>query len=79
MHCAYSGFSAQDDKSEDVKQLYEFIGKLDKLNKAIVLLYLEEEPHESIAKSLGISKTNVATRIGRIKETLKNQFEKQGA
>lgn len=72
-------FSAQDDKSEDVKQLYEFIGKLDKLNKAIMLLYLEDEPHQSIAKSLGISKTNVATRIGRIKEILKNQFEKQGA
>ncbi|MCP4054892.1 MAG: RNA polymerase subunit sigma-70, partial [Mesoflavibacter sp.] len=67
------------DKSEEVKQLYEFIAKLDKLNKAIVLLYLEGEPHQSIATSLGISKTNVATRIGRIKETLKNQFEKQGA
>ncbi|TMP02980.1 RNA polymerase subunit sigma-70 [Pseudoalteromonas sp. S3178] len=80
-HCIVhiADFSAQDDKSEDVKQLYEFIGKLDKLNKAIMLLYLEEEPYESIAKSLGISKTNVATRIGRIKETLKNQFEKQGA
>lgn len=72
-------FSAQDDKSEEVKQLYEFIAKLDKLNKAIVLLYLEGETHQSIATSLGISKTNVATRIGRIKETLKNQFEKQGA
>tara|TARA_B110000211_G_C13933141_1_gene488082 strand:- start:414 stop:920 length:507 start_codon:yes stop_codon:yes gene_type:complete len=80
-HCIVhiADFSAQDDKSEDVKQLYEFIGKLDKLNKAIMLLYLEEEPYESIAKSLGISKTNVATRISRIKETLKNQFEKQGA
>jgi len=66
-----------DDKSEEVNQLYRFIGQLDKVNKAIMLLYLENEPYESIANSLGISKTNVATRINRIKETLKNQFQAQ--
>lgn len=69
--------SQEDERSEDVKRLYRFIGKLDKLNKAIMLLYLESEPYDSIANSLGISKTNVATRISRIKETLKNQFEVQ--
>ena len=42
-----------------------------------MLLYLESESYESIAGSLGITKTNVATRIGRIKETLKNQFQAQ--
>ena len=69
--------SQEDQRNEDVKQLYRFIGKLDTLNKAIMLLYLESEPHSSIANSLGISKTNVATRIARIKEKLKNQFEEQ--
>jgi RNA polymerase sigma-70 factor (ECF subfamily) len=64
-------------RSEEVKQLYGFIAQLDKLNKAIMLLYLESVSYDSIASSLGISKTNVATRIGRIKETLKNKFEKQ--
>lgn len=69
--------SQEGDRSEELKMLYGFIGQLDKLNKAIMLLYLESEPYESIATSLGISKSNVATRIGRIKETLKNQFETQ--
>tara|TARA_B100001079_G_C16401093_1_gene511381 strand:- start:730 stop:1236 length:507 start_codon:yes stop_codon:yes gene_type:complete len=69
--------SQEGERSEEVMQLYQFIGQLDKLNKAIMLLYLESESHDSIAKSLGISKTNVATRISRIKETLKNQFEAQ--
>lgn len=69
--------SQEGERSEEVMQLYGFIGKLDKLNKAIMLLYLESESYDSIANSLGISKTNVATRIGRIKETLKNQFEAQ--
>lgn len=67
--------SQEDESNEVVKQLYEFIGQLDKLNKAIMLLYLESESYESIANSLGISKTNVATRISRIKHTLKLQFE----
>ncbi|MCJ8320752.1 MAG: RNA polymerase sigma factor [Colwellia sp.] len=65
----------EEDKSEDIKRLYRFIGQLDKLNKAIMILYLESESYESIANSLGLSKTNVATRIGRIKTTLTNQFQ----
>lgn len=69
--------SQEEERGEEIEQLYRFIGQLDKLNKAIMLLYLESEPYESIAKSLGISKTNVATRISRIKEALKHQFETQ--
>jgi len=65
----------EEDNSEEIKQLYRFIGQLDKLNKAIIILYLESESYESIANSLGLSKTNVATRIGRIKTTLANQFQ----
>ena len=70
-------FSQQEERSEEVMLLYRFIGQLDTLNKAIMLLYLESEPYDSIAHSLGMSKTNVATRISRIKETLKKQFESQ--
>ncbi|WP_158967283.1 RNA polymerase sigma factor [Paraglaciecola sp. L3A3] len=69
--------SQEGERSEEVRQLYDFIAQLDKLNKAIMLLYLESESYDSIASSLGLSKTNVATRIGRIKEALKNQFETQ--
>ena len=65
----------EEDKSEEIKQLYRFIGQLDKLNRAIMILYLESESYESIANSLGLSRTNVATRIGRIKATLAEQFQ----
>jgi RNA polymerase sigma factor (sigma-70 family) len=67
----------QEDNSEEIRQLYRFISQLDKLNKAIMILYLESESYDSIASSLGLSKTNVATRIGRIKTTLTNQFQEQ--
>jgi len=67
--------TVEEDKNEEIKQLYRFIGQLEKLNKAIMILYLESESYESIANSLGLSKTNVATRIGRIKATLADQFK----
>jgi RNA polymerase sigma-70 factor (ECF subfamily) len=67
--------TSEEDKSQEIKQLYRFIGQLDKLNKAIIILYLESESYESIAHSLGLSKTNVAKRIGRIKVILADQFQ----
>lgn len=69
--------TVDENKNEEIIQLYRFIGQLDKLNKAIMILYLESESYESIAHSLGLSKTNVATRIGRIKVTLAEQFKDQ--
>jgi RNA polymerase sigma factor (sigma-70 family) len=54
--------------------LQRFIAELKDLDKALLLLYLEEKPHAAIAEILGISVTNVATKIGRIKETLKQKF-----
>jgi RNA polymerase sigma-70 factor (ECF subfamily) len=52
--------------------LYQCIDELDKLNKAIILLYLDGNSHEEISDVTGISKTNVGTRISRIKEQIKN-------
>ena len=52
--------------------LYQCIDELDQLNKAIILLYLDGNSHEEISDITGISKTNVGTRIGRIKEQIKN-------
>ena len=62
--------SIPDDKS-DVDILYQCIDELNQLNKAIILLYLDGNSYEEISAITGISKTNVGTRIGRIKEQLK--------
>jgi RNA polymerase sigma-70 factor (ECF subfamily) len=61
---------------DQIKLLQVFIDNLNELNKALMLLYLEERSHEEIAEILGITKTNVATKIGRIKLKLKQEFEK---
>jgi RNA polymerase sigma-70 factor (ECF subfamily) len=59
---------------EEVRFLYQFIGGLDPLNKALVLLYLDGNSHQEIADVLGISETNVATKIGRLKKTMRREF-----
>jgi len=60
----------------NIKLLQEFINNLNELNKALMLLYLEEKSYDEIAEILGITKTNVATKISRLKLKLKKEFQK---
>ncbi len=55
--------------------LQQFIMDLRELDKAIMLLYLEEKSYKEIAYIMGITETNVATKIGRIKAALITRFE----
>jgi len=57
-----------------LNRLQLLINELKELDKALMILYLEEKPYSEIADILGISETNVGTRINRIKEKLKQQF-----
>lgn len=54
--------------------LQQFINELKPLDKALMLLYLEEKQQKEIAEIMGISLSNVATKIGRIKELLRQKF-----
>lgn len=67
------------DKSEEerLKLLYERIQTLNLLEKGIILLYLEGKNHQEIAEIIGITTSNVGTKISRIKEKLKSQTIKQ--
>ena len=58
--------------SSNSEILYQCIDELNQLNKAIILLYLDGNSHDEISEITGISKTNVGTRISRIKEEIKN-------
>ena len=59
---------------ENISLLQQFIYELKELDKALMILYLEEKNHKEIAEILGITETNVATKIGRIKDRLKQKF-----
>jgi RNA polymerase sigma factor (sigma-70 family) len=54
----------------EIQVLYDFIDKLDPLNKALVLLYLDGYNYQEIAAVVGITETNVATKINRLKQKL---------
>src|ERR1035437_7399337 len=62
----------EDDNSSETQILFQCIEELNEINKAIILLYLDGKSHEEIAEITGVSKSNVGTRIGRIKEQIKN-------
>lgn len=56
--------------------LRQFINELRELDKALMLLHLETKSYREIADILGISETNVGTKINRIKDKLKQKFQK---
>ena len=60
---------------ERIETLQRFIRSLNELDKALMILYLEERPYKEIAEILGISETNVATKLSRIKGRLKQEFK----
>jgi len=53
--------------------LWQLIKQLPQLERALVLLYLENNSYDEIASIMGLSTTNVGTRLGRIKEKLRKQ------
>ncbi|MBL0744476.1 RNA polymerase sigma factor [Chryseolinea lacunae] len=60
--------------SERTQRLHTFINQLDKLNKAVIILHLEGHSHKETADILGISESNVGTKMHRIKNLLKQNF-----
>jgi RNA polymerase sigma factor (sigma-70 family) len=58
------------DKEEAITQLFYAIGNLSVVNKAIILLYLENMSYEEIAEITGLTKSNVSVRLVRIKKEL---------
>ena len=62
------------EREKDIATLQQFIGELKELDKALMILYLEEKSYNEISEILGITETNVATRISRIKDKLKQKF-----
>lgn len=61
---------------ERIKTLYEQIQQLNVLEKGLMLLLLEGKKYDEIAEIIGMTPSNVGTRISRIKQKLKSQIAK---
>lgn len=61
---------------EQTKAMYKAIGDLSKVDKAIVMLYLEDYSYIEIGEMVGITPNNVAVKMNRIKVKLKENSQK---
>jgi RNA polymerase sigma-70 factor (ECF subfamily) len=59
---------------QQVDLLYRFIHAQPPLDRALLLLYLEDRSYREIADVLGLSETNVATKISRLKQRVRNEL-----
>ena len=68
-----------EEPDERVRTLRAFMERLEPLQRALLLLYLEERSYREIAEVLGITETNVATKLSRLKQRLREELQAQGA
>ena len=64
-------FAEPESFEENIKEMYRLIRRLKTLERAIVLLYLEEKSYQEIADITGLTVSNVAVKLNRIREKLK--------
>ena len=68
--------TASNEKEAQLAVFYKAVQHLEKVEKALIYLYMENLPYEEIATNLGISEGNVRVRINRIKNKLKEIIKK---
>ena len=61
-----------DTKDRQVDLLYEAINQLNDIERALVLMYLDEKPYMEISSILGITEVNARVKMNRAKKKLKN-------
>lgn len=66
--------SATEDKEAESVYLERIVMELNEFDRALLILYLDEKSYAEICEISGISVSNVGTRLGRIREKLKNKF-----
>jgi len=59
------------EKEEKLEVFYKAVQQLGKVEKALIYLYMEDQPYAEIASHLGITEVNVRVRLNRVKNKLK--------
>jgi RNA polymerase sigma factor (sigma-70 family) len=59
---------------ERMERLHRFIAEEPPFERALLLLYLEDKPQKEIAEILGITPTNVSTKISRLKQRIRTEI-----
>lgn len=62
--------AAEEGRTEHLREMYRLISRLNRMEKALILLWLDEHSYDEIAEITGLTRSNVATKLRRIKEKL---------
>lgn len=65
-----------DEKQQQISLLYRVVKMLPQVERAIVMMYLDDLPYRDIAENLGITEVNARVKMNRLKKTLKQLMEK---
>jgi len=63
-------------QEEEIHLLHEAIAALTDIDKAIILLHLEDQNYDEIASITGLTRTNISVRLVRIKRALKDYLQR---
>lgn len=74
LHDAVDENTPQPEADAGVRALQAVINRLDPLNRALLVLYLEERDTREIAEILGITTSNVTTKLSRLRQHLRSEL-----
>ena len=74
LHDVADANATNPETEQQLRLLQQFIARQAPLDRALLLLYLDERNQREIADILGISESNVSTKIGRLKQRIRNEL-----
>ena len=75
---AVSDFQCEDsERGQRLRHMYRLISCLDKMDKAIILMWLDEKSYDEISELTGLQRNTVATRLHRIKQKLSERNKEE--
>ncbi|RZA20838.1 MAG: sigma-70 family RNA polymerase sigma factor [Lysobacteraceae bacterium] len=74
MHDVADAGAGDHEREQHIRLLQDFIQRQAPLDRALLLLYLEDHPQRGIAEILGITESNVSTKIGRLKQRIRDEL-----
>lgn len=74
LHDVVDERSSDPETEQQLRALQQVIAGLDRINRALLLLYLEDRSNREIGDILGLSESNVSTKISRLKQRIRNDL-----
>lgn len=73
-HFTIDDGSAQHETDQQLRALYTVIDRQSPMDRALLMLWLEDRSQREIAEIIGISESNVATKLNRLKHRIRQQL-----